>query len=217
MGKTSKDKQTFTVTRTGGLSAGQRAAIYNRVSTVEQDPTKAIDDMRAATRQRGFEVALEIAETGSGKKNDRPGLLEVLAAARRGELDVVIVARLDRFGRSTMDLLQNIQILTDNGVRFLCTDQAIDIQAKGSPMSRLMLEMLAAIAQFEHGIITERVRDGVRRAKAKGVKFGRKRISGPSGAEVAGLRAGGLSWSQVAKKLGCNISLARARAAEFAA
>jgi DNA invertase Pin-like site-specific DNA recombinase len=75
--------------------------------------------------------------------------------------------------------------------------------------------VLAAVAQFEHAIITERVRDGVRRARKRGVQFGRPRTSGPSGAEVTGLRREGRSWSEIAKALNCTVGLARLRAAEF--
>lgn len=216
MGRSSKSKTGFTSRVAKGLSAGRRAAVYNRVSTEDQDPALAMEDLRRAAAQRGLELALEVEETGSGARADRPGLLEVMRAARAGEVDVVVVARLDRFGRSTLDLLQNIRALGDAGVRFLCTQQAIDIAPAGDPMGQLILTVLAGVAQFEHAIIRERVRDGVRRAQKRGVKFGRPRVTGPSGAEVAGLRTVGKSWSEISSALGCTVATARARAAEFA-
>jgi DNA invertase Pin-like site-specific DNA recombinase len=215
MGRSSKSKGTFIATRTKGLSANPRAAIYNRVSTDDQDPKLAMEDLHRAARQRGFETTLEVEETGSGKRADRAGLLEIMRAARAGEVQVVVVARLDRFGRSTMDLLANIRALTDAGVRFVCTQQAIDVAGNTDPMGQLVLTIMAAMAQFEHDLITARVRDGVRRAQKRGVKFGRPRASGPSGAEVVGLRAEGRSWSEVARHLGCSVGLARLRATEF--
>src|SRR6266568_1328720 len=128
------------------------AAIYNRVSTVAQDAESAMDDLRRAAEQRGYTVALEVAETGSGARNDRPGLQRVLEAARKGQIGAVLVTRLDRFGRSSLDLLTNIRTLTDAGVRFSTTEQAIDIAPGGDPMGQLVLTVLAGVAQFEREV-----------------------------------------------------------------
>lgn len=188
-----------------------KAAIYNRVSTSAQgDPVKAMVDLAAAARQRGYTVALEVAETGSGARNDRPGLQRILEAARRGKVEAVLVARLDRFGRSSLDLLGNIRTLTDAGVRFICTEQAIDVQPQGDPMARLILTVLAGVAEFERAIIRDRVVEGQRRARARGVVTGRSPDAGaPEPGRVQELRARGLSWADVSANLGCTVASAR--------
>ena len=108
----------------GPMKEAERVALYNRVSTVDQDAAIAAHELRNAARARDLEVALEIQETGSGARNDRPGLQRVLDAARRGEVDAVIVWKLDRFGRSALDLLANIKQLSDEGVRFVSAARA---------------------------------------------------------------------------------------------
>lgn len=219
MARSSKAKHVVTAMIDTGLSAGDgrpACAIYNRVSTSGQDPTLAIADLRRAAEQRGYRVALEVVETGSGKRNDRPGLQRVLDAGRRGEIRAVFVVRLDRFGRSSLDLLGNIKALTQAGVRFACTEQAIDIQPNGDPMGALVLGVLASVAEFEHAIIVSRVREGQRRAMERGVVFGRPRADGPSADDVLRLRKADRSWSEIAETLDCSIALARRRAAEAA-
>lgn len=187
------------------------AVIYNRVSTSSQgDPAKAMAELRQAATQRGYAVELAVAETGSGARNDRPGLQRVLEAARRGKVGAVLVTRLDRFGRSSLDLLGNIRSLTDAGCRFVCTEQAIDVRPGGDPMGQLILTVLAGVAEFERAIIRDRVREGQRRAKAKGVHLGRPvGENAPHRAAVWALRERGASWAKVAAELGCTVASAR--------
>lgn len=194
-----------------------KAALYTRVSTAGQgDPAKAMDDLRDAARQRRAEVVLEVAETGSGARADRPGLAKIMAAARKGKVDLVLVPRLDRFGRSTVDLLENIQALTNAGVRFACTEQAIDVSPQRDPMGQFMLTILAAVAEFERALIRDRVLEGQRRAAKKGKHLGRPWGSVAKGvsnevdpADVIRMRADGQSWNVIADELGCTRSAAR--------
>lgn len=180
-----------------------KVAIYHRVSTTDQDATLARDELAAAARARDQEVALNVEETGSGARNDRPGLARVLDAARRGQVQAVLVWKLDRFGRSALDLLSNIHQLENAGVRFVATSQGIDIKPGGDPMSRLLLTMLAAVAEFERALIVERTRLGLAKARAAGKRLGRPRAAdAPDPAVVATLRTEGKSWGQVARKLG---------------
>src|SRR5687767_4458433 len=150
-----------------------RAALYHRVSTVDQDPETARAELRAQAAARGLDVVLELEETGSGANNDRPGLLKLLAAAERRQVDAVLVWKLDRFGRSALDLLRNLETLERAGVRFVCTSQGIDTGGRGDPMSRLLLTMLAAVAEFERELIRSRTRMGLERARARGKRLGR--------------------------------------------
>ena len=193
-----------------------RAAIYSRVSTVDQDVTNAREDLRQAALARGCAVVLEVEETGSGARNDRPGWQRILAAARRGEINVVIVWKLDRAGRSALDLLTNIRELEQSGCRFIATTQGIDIQPNGDAMSRLILTVLAAVAAFELDLIRERTKLGLERARRNGKRLGRPVDAGaPDPAQVAALRASGAAWSAIAARLGCTTSAARRAVQRF--
>lgn len=192
-----------------------RAAYYHRCSSLDQDPTLAREELRAAARARGMSIVMEIEEQGSGARNDRPGLQKVMEAARRGKLDVVLVWKLDRFGRSALDLLSNIEALERGGVRFIATTQGIDIAPNGDPMSRLILTVLAGVAQFERALIVERTKLGQDKARRAGKRIGRPRKgAAPDPVIVATLRASGSSWAQIAVTLKCTPSAARRAACQ---
>lgn len=185
-----------------------RAALYHRVSTVDQDPELARAELRAQAAARGLRVVLELEETGSGANNDRPGLQRLLAAAERRQVDVVLVWKLDRFGRSALDLLGNLEALERVGVRFVCTSQGIDTGGRDA-MARLLLTMLAAVAEFERDLIRSRTRFGLERARAKGKRLGRPPLPKPDHADVARLREMGATWEETARELGCSPTAAR--------
>jgi putative DNA-invertase from lambdoid prophage Rac len=188
-------------------------ATYHRVSTLDQNPTLARSELRAAARRLG-KLALEVEEKGSGARNDQPGLQRVMEAARRGKIDAVAVWKLDRFGRSALDLLSNIRDLEAVGVRFVATTQGIDIRPGGDAAGRMYLTMLAAVAEFERGLIGERTRLGVARARAAGKRIGRPSSVSPDGAgKVKRLRKTGKSWAEAASAVGCTPSAARRAAA----
>jgi putative DNA-invertase from lambdoid prophage Rac len=187
-----------------------RAALYHRVSTLDQNPALARDELRAAALARGCTDPELIEETGSGANNDRPGLQRVLDLARRGKIDTVICWKLDRFGRSALDLLANVRTLEDAGCRFVALTQGIDIRPGGDPMSRLLLTMLAAVAEFERELIRERTRLGLDKARKQGKRIGRPfGKSAPSPLAVVALRAEGTSWSTIGRTLGCTPAAAR--------
>lgn len=188
----------------------RRAVVYHRVSTVDQDTSLAREELRRAALARGFTVAEEIEETGSGARNDRPGLGRVMDLVRRGKMDVVIVWKLDRFGRSALDLLTNIEALTGSGVRFVATSQGLDVGPDGDAISSLIVTVLAGVAAFERELIRERTLLGLDKARAKGVRLGRPTVL--SAADVALIhlhRSQGLPWSEVARKFGCSVSTAK--------
>lgn len=193
----------------GGRHRQQRAALYHRVSTADQSPDAARLELRDAAMRFGYHVELDIDETGSGATNDRPGLLRILEAARRGEVHAVLVWKLDRFGRSALDLLANLRTLEGSGIRFICTTQNIDLRPDGDAMSRLMLTMLSAIAEFERTLIAERTRLGIERARRSGKRIGRPPVYRPARARVQELRTAGYTWQQVAEELGCTVWAAR--------
>lgn len=191
-------------------TAAPRAALYHRVSTVDQDASLVREQLRRAARAREFEVVAELEEIGGGANNDRPGLQEVMGLARDGGIEAVLVWKLDRFGRSALDLLANIRTLNDLGVRFIASSQGIDIKPDGDPISKLMVVMLAAVAEFERDLIVERTRAGLQKAKSRGVRLGRRpKLSGLDRARVRQLRDEGQTWATVARSLGCSVSTAK--------
>lgn len=190
-----------------------RVASYHRVSTVDQNPRLAREELRAAASRLG-ELVLEVEEKGSGAKNDRPGLQRLLDAARKGAFDVLVVWKLDRFGRSTLDLLANISQLHTAGVRFVASTQGLDLRPEGDAVSRLLLTMLAGVAEFERALIRERVTLGMRKARAAGKHIGRPAVTTErEAAQVKRLRAAGKSWATVADTVGCTVGSARRAAA----
>ena len=190
-----------------------RCALYHRVSTRDQNPDLARRELRLAAKARNLQVALDIQETGSGAWNNRPGLRRVMDAARRGEIEAVVVWKLDRFGRSSLDVLSNIRQLTNAGVRFVATTQGLDVQPQGDAMSSLIVTVLAAVAEFERSLIAERTALAAKVAREAGRPWGRRAAEGPEPSAVKALRGSGASWSQIAERLDCTIALARRRAA----
>ncbi len=195
----------------GRARPDKRAALYHRVSTREQNPRLARAELRQAARARGLRVVLDIEETASaGKGAMRPGLNLILAAASRGELDAVIVQRLDRWGRSTLDLLANIRKLRSAGVTFVAVAQGLEVRPAHDAVSDLTLTVLAAAAEFERAVIVERTLDGLAAAKRRGVKLGRPpKLRMPKYEKVAALRAKGATWPAIAKALRSNKSTVR--------
>ncbi len=126
-----------------------------------------------------------------------------MEAARRGKLDAVLVWKLDRFGRSALDVLSNIRALESAGVRFVAVTQGIDIRPGSDAMSRLILGVLASVAEFEADLIRERTRVGMAKAREAGKRIGRPAVERPDRAEVERLRAQGKSWREVSEALRC--------------
>lgn len=190
-----------------------RAALFDRVSTAWQDEAAALPDLRAQAVRRGFAVVLEITETVTGGRGaKRPGLARLLSAASRGQIDVVLVRTLDRFGRSTLDLLANLRRLRDAGVRFVAVEQGIEVGPVADLAGDLVIAVLAATAEFTLHTIRRNTKEGLRRAKLRGAQLGRPRApGGPDPAKVAELRAADppVSWSEIGRRLKCPPSRAR--------
>lgn len=187
-----------------------RAALYHRVSTRDQNRRLARAELHAAAAARRLRVVLDVEETASGRGSRRPGLDRVMDAALRGRLDVVIVQRLDRWGRSTLDLLTNIRRLRSAGVAFVAIAQGLEVRPETDAVSELTLTVLAAAAEFERAVIVERTLDGLAAARRAGKRLGRplgKRAPAPE--RVAELRAAGHSWPTISHRLRCTVSSAR--------
>ncbi len=135
-----------------------------------------VRELREYATRRGWHVGAEYIDTGwSGAKASRPELDRLMNDAAMRRFDAVMVWKLDRFGRSVRDCLDGIESLRGNGVRFLVVSQSIDTD-ESSPTARLLLHILASVAEFERELIRERVRAGIKSAKHKGKKLGRKRV-----------------------------------------
>ena len=192
------------------VSGRRRAAVYHRVSTREQNPRLARAELRAAAAMRGLRVVLEVEETAPGRGSVRPGLARVLTAVERGAVDLVLVQRLDRWGRSTLDLLANLRRLRAAGIGFVAVAQGLEVRPEQDAVSDLTLTVLAAVAEFERAVIVERTHDGLAAARRAGKKLGRPiGARAPSPARVAALRAAGRSWTAIARQLRCTIGTAR--------
>jgi len=151
-----------------GSVLATRTAIYHRASSIDQDPALARHELRAAAAARGLAVVLEVEEQGSGARNNRPGLQRVLEAARKGKVSCVIVHKLDRWGRSALDVMHNIRQLEEAGVEFIVASQGLHIRPHGDSVSKLILGVLASVAEFERSLIIERTVLGLQKARRQG-------------------------------------------------
>jgi DNA invertase Pin-like site-specific DNA recombinase len=139
-----------------------RAAIYARVSTLDQNCEMQLREIREYITRRGWTINDEYVDRAwSGAKASRPELDRCMRDAALHKFDAVLVWKLDRFGRSVLNLSEQLQSLTSHGIRFLATSQGIDTD-QSNPTSRLLLHILAAVAEFERELIKERVLAGVR-------------------------------------------------------
>lgn len=156
-----------------------RTAIYARVSTTDQNCELQLRELREYCQRREWTIAGEYVDTGfSGSKASRPELNRIMQDAGQHRFDAVLVWKIDRFGRSVLNLSEQIGQLNSWGIRFIATSQNIDTD-QSNPMSRLMLHILAALSEFERELIKERVTAGVqtyRDAYRRG-KIGEKRHS----------------------------------------
>ena len=183
------------------MGSTMRTAIYARVSTDDQTCDLQLRELREYCARRGWEIAAEYVDTGwSGAKASRPELDRLLRDARKRRIDCVIVWKLDRWGRSVAHCLSTIQELTSLGVRWIAATQNLDTD-QSNPMARFMLTIMAAFAEFEREMIRERVRAGMRAAKARGAKIGRKRAV-LNGSRILALHRRGASVREIARVLG---------------
>jgi len=173
----------------------KRTALYLRVSTVDQHPETQRHDLLTLAEQRGFEIVHEYTDRISGAKAKRPGLDQLLADARRGQFDVVVVWAGDRIARSVRHYLEVLDELSRLGIEFVSLRENIDT---GGALGRAIIVIIGAIAELERNLIVERVRAGMRRAKLEGRHIGRKPLEVDRQAILRD-RARGLSLGELAK------------------
>ena len=175
-----------------------RAGLYARVSTNDQQTLPMqLRALREYAARRGWTVSMQIKEVGSGAAQRRMRE-QLIAAARRREIDVVLVWRLDRWGRSVADLLATLQELEHLAVGFVSLTEALDLT---TPAGRAMAGLLAVFAEFEREVLRDRVRAGLAHARQSGKRLGRPLTAALQTGEVRKLRRTGLSKSEIARQL----------------
>jgi putative DNA-invertase from lambdoid prophage Rac len=175
-----------------------RAGLYARVSTNDQQTlpmqTRALREYAA---RRGWTIGMQVREVGSGAAQ-RKAREQLLEAARRREIDVVLVWRLDRWGRSVTDLLATLQELEHLGVGFVSLTEALDLT---TPAGRAMAGLLAIFAEFEREILRERTRAGLAHARQNGKQLGRPKTAGLQATEIRKLYRAGVAKAEIARRL----------------
>jgi DNA invertase Pin-like site-specific DNA recombinase len=173
----------------------KRAALYMRVSTLDQHPETQLYDLRGLAAQRGFEIVQEYTDRISVAKARRPGLDQMLKDARHRRFDVVLVWASDRIARSVRHFLEVLDELNHLGIEFVSFRENIDT---GGPLGRAIIVIIGAIAELERNLIIERVRAGMRRAKLEGRHIGRTPLDFDRAAVLRD-RDHGMSLTEIAK------------------
>ncbi len=186
----------------------KKAVAYTRVSTGDQRPENQLHDLRLLAEQRGLELTRVYEDRLSGTRACRPGLDQMMADARRGAFQVVLVWACDRLARSVTHFLQTLDELNRLGVEFISFREQLDT---GGPLGRAVVVIISAISELERNLIVERVKSGLRRARLEGRRLGRPprcfdraallrdRVQGRSLSELA--TAYGISRASVSKVL----------------
>ncbi len=185
-----------------------RVAIYARISTTNhgQDVGLQTREQHQFAEARGWQVFDDYIDQGvSGSKDSRPELNRLMADAHKRRFDVVCVWKFDRFARSVSHLLRALETFQALGIEFVSLSEQLDTS---TPTGKMVFTVLGAVAELERSLIAERVKAGLRNAKAKGKRLGRPRkMVDPS--KIANLRAQGRSWRTIARQLGMSARSAR--------
>ena len=175
--------------------SNKRAAIYTRVSTVDQNLQTQLLDLRQMAAQRGYEIVAEFSDCISGTKSRRPGLDQLMREAHRGRFDIVMTWASDRIARSVAHFLQVLDELNHLNIEYCSFRENIDT---GGPLGRAIVIIVGAVAELERNLIVERVRAGMRRAKLEGRHIGRRPLELDHDAILRD-RGRGMSLGQIAK------------------
>src|ERR1700716_3998162 len=184
----------------------KRVAIYLRVSTARQDTDNQRRELEAVAERSGWEVVRIYEDVISGAKgrDNRPGLDSMMKAVNAKRFDMVAAWSVDRLGRSLTDLLGILQGLHEKGVDLFLHQQGLDTSTTAG---KAMFQMLGVFAEFERGIIRERVNAGLARARAKGTKLGRRRVEPAIEARIIELKADGMGILKIGRTLGVGTSV----------
>src|ERR1700691_6808635 len=194
----------------------KRIAIYLRVSTSKQETSNQRRELEAVAARSGWQIVKVFQDAGiSGAKgrDKRPGLDALLKAVNGKEFDMVAAWSVDRLGRSLTDLLGILQALHDKGVDLFLHQQGLDTSTTAG---KAMFQMLRVFAEFERGIIRERVNAGLARARQNGTKLGRRKVKPSVEARIRELRAEGDGILKIGRTLGVGTSVVQRVVAETA-
>jgi DNA invertase Pin-like site-specific DNA recombinase len=178
-----------------------RTALYARVSTAHngQDPEMQLRELREYCQRRDWQITREYVDVGiSGAKEKRPELDRMLSDAHHRRFDAVVVWRFDRFARSVSHLLRALETFRALGIEFVSLSEQVDTS---TPTGKMVFTVLGAVAELERSLIAERVKAGLRNARAKGTRLGRPKAA-VDAATVADLRRTGTSWAKICAELG---------------
>lgn len=184
-----------------------KVAIYARVSRGQgQDPEMQLRELREFCQRRGWAAAKEYVDAGvSGAKDSRPELNRLMVDAHKRRFDVVCVWRFDRFARSVSHLLRALETFKALGIDFVSFSEQVDTS---TPAGKMVFTVLGAVAELERSLIVERVKAGLRNARAKGKRIGRPTAS-VDASQIASLRAASVSWREIERTLGVSARTAR--------
>ena len=191
-----------------------RVAIYARVSTPDgkgQSPEMQLRELREYCERRGWTIAGEYVDRMTGTKDRRPELDRLTADAHKRRFDVVIVWKFDRFARSVSHLLRALETFKALGIDFVSYSEQMDTS---TPAGKMVFTVLGAVAELERSLIVERVRAGLRNARAKGKHLGRPRANIDAN-RLATLRREGKSLKQIAAEVGCSAAYVHKTLANF--
>ena len=164
----------------------KRAAIYVRVSTLDQHPELQVEELRAYVARRNWAVQKVYCDKGvSGTIEKRPALDALLDDSRRGKVDVVVVWKFDRFARSLRQLVNALEMFRQLGISFVSCTEALDTSL---PHGEMLFQIIGAIAQWERTLIVERVKAGLNHARSQGRRLGRPALRVMTLAEIMKLR-----------------------------
>jgi DNA invertase Pin-like site-specific DNA recombinase len=185
-----------------------RVAIYARVSTNngQQSPEMQINELREYCQRRGWKIVSEYVDAGiSGAKDSRPELNQLLTDAHRRHFDAVVVWKFDRFARSVSHLLRALETFNALGIHFVSLSESMDTS---TPAGKMVFTVLGAVAELERSLIAERVRAGMRNARAKGRHIGRPKLLVDE-ARICQLCTQGASWAKIGRTLSVSARTAK--------
>ena len=179
-----------------------RCALYLRVSTGDQSVDLQRRELVEFCSRRGWQIVGEYSDVGvSGAKDSRPELNKLMADAHKRRFDAVVVWKFDRFARSVSHLLRALEAFQSLGIEFCSFSESIDTS---SCYGKMVFTILGAVAELERGLIAERVKAGMRSARARGTRLGRPNVTVDT-AEVRRLRAAGTSFKNISRQLRVSI------------
>ncbi len=178
-----------------------RVALYARVSTLDkgQDPETQLIQLREYANKRNFQIMGEFIDFASGTSEERKQYKQMMEAAKKRKLDVVLVWRYDRFARSTQALVNALKEFKNLGIDFISYQENIDTT---TPTGELIFHVMASLAQFESSLISERVKAGMQRAKAQGKNISRPKLAKSKLNRIMELKEQGLSMNQISIQSG---------------